>query len=187
MGYEVEVKYRLADASTVIDRLRSMGAQERAATKHADLYLAHPNRDFAQTDEALRLRRIGDENHVTYKGPKRGGPAKIREEIEIPFASGPNRFSELSTVFERLGFRPVALVEKTRAEFLYEVAGRTVSFTLDDVGELGRFVEIETLAEDDDALPQAQAIVLELASRLGLSDVEPRSYLRMTLERSGKR
>ena len=44
--------------------------------------------------------------------------------------------------------------------------------------------EVETLARDSEDLPAAQHAVLECARALGLGDVEPRSYLRMTLERS---
>jgi adenylate cyclase class IV len=47
---------------------------------------------------------------------------------------------------------------------------------------LGDFAEIEAIADDEAALPSAQATVLALASQLGLDQVEPRSYLRMILE-----
>ena len=183
MGYEVEVKYKVADPSTVRGQLRSLGATDKGQSDHADLYLAHPDRDFKETDEALRLRRIGSENRVTYKGPKYPGPTKTREEIEIGFESGPEQFNQLSLLFARLGFRPVALVTKTRDEFEVADLGRPVSVLLDNAGELGQFVEIEALAVDEADLSDAQSVVLKLAEHLGLSDVEPRSYLRMTLER----
>ena len=70
---------------------------------HEDIYLNHPARDFAETNEAFRIRRISDENRITYKGPRRSGPTKTREEIEIPFASGPDRFQQLLRLLENLG------------------------------------------------------------------------------------
>ena len=53
---------------------------------------------------------------------------------------------------------------------------------LDRADGLGDFAEIETLAATESDLPAAQAAVLALANELGLTEVEPRSYLRMSLE-----
>ena len=184
MGYEVEVKYRCADLSRLADRLRAGGAVEGGIADHADLYLDHPGRDFAATDEALRLRRVGDQNRVTYKGPKRPGPTKTREEIELPLAPGQEAFDAFATLFERLGFRRVAIVSKTRREFAITHLGRQLTVALDDAGLLGTFAEVEALAAGDADLADAQAAVVGFATELGLTEVEPRSYLRMTLERT---
>ncbi len=183
MAFEVEIKFRAADLDGLAALLISLGANPDAPDRpFIDAYLAHPARDFARTDEAVRLRRIGEENRVTYKGPKRPGPTKTREEIEIPFAPGDSAFEEMLKLFERLGFRPVARVEKARRAFALKFAGRPLEIALDRAGPLGNFAEIEAQAENDDDLPAAQAAVVGLAGRLGLSEVEPRSYLRMTLQ-----
>src|SRR5207253_9991521 len=54
----------------------------------ADHYFNAPDRDFGKTDEAFRLRRVGEQNRITYKGAKQGGPAKTRTEIEIGLEPG---------------------------------------------------------------------------------------------------
>ena len=180
MGFEVEIKFAVADPDALIAGLKALDASDLGMSDHADLYLAHPGRDFRSTDEALRLRTVGDRGFVTYKGPKRPGPTKTREEIELPIGSG--TLADWHTLFERLGFGPVALVEKTRREFAVGRAGRSLVVTLDDAGRLGRFAEVETLAADEADLSAAQAAVVDLAAELGLTEVEPRSYLRMTLE-----
>ena len=82
-GFEVEIKFRAADLEALGRRLLSLGAEPIGTSEQEDLYLAHPSRDFASTDEALRLRRVGDMNRITYKGPKLGGPTKTREETPI--------------------------------------------------------------------------------------------------------
>ena len=184
MGYEVEIKFRDVDPASLSARLVSLGARPGEPIEQADLYLSHPSRDFASTDEALRLRRVGDENRITYKGPKQAGPTKTREEIELPFASGSASFEQMRTLFVRLGFSPAALIVKSRRPFTVERDGRTLEVTLDRASGLGDFAEVETLATDHADLPAAQQAVLDLAGSLGLTEVEPRSYLRMTLERS---
>ncbi|MEO6812208.1 MAG: class IV adenylate cyclase, partial [Isosphaeraceae bacterium] len=88
MGYEVEIKFRVPDHDALVRRLAELGVAPGPPIEQEDAYLAHPGRNFAKSDEALRLRRVGTQNRITYKGPKRGGPTKTREEIEVPFADG---------------------------------------------------------------------------------------------------
>src|SRR5215208_5003779 len=85
---EVEVKYRLSDPAAVEARLRAWGAIVVADHEEADHYLNAPDRDFARTDEAFRLRRIGERNLLTYKGPRLDATSKTRKEIELPCPPG---------------------------------------------------------------------------------------------------
>jgi adenylate cyclase class 2 len=186
MGFEVEVKYRTDDHAGLLARLRALGAEAEAEVTQEDAYLGHPARDFGQTNEALRIRRIGESNRVTYKGPRRGGPTKTREEIELGFDAGGPAFEQLLRMFTNLGFRPVAVVRKSRTPFHLEYRGRRVEVALDVAEGLGNFAEVEALAASEDDLAAAQAAVLELSRELGLSEVEPRSYLRMHLERGAR-
>ncbi len=183
MRFEVEQKFRSQGHSAVASRLMELGANSGARLDQEDTYLAHPARDFAVTNEALRIRRVGDRNAVTYKGPKRAGITKTREEVEIDFADGPEPRADLTRMFEALGFRPVFVVRKTRTPYGLEREGRRIEVVLDEVEGLGTFVEVETIAEGDADLPAAQKAVTTLAALLDLGAVEPRSYLRMLLER----
>jgi adenylate cyclase class 2 len=76
-------------------------------------------------------------------------------------------------------------VRKVRRAFHLVRDGRPMEVVLDRAEGLGDFAEVEALAEDED-LGSAQAAVLGLARELGLERVEPRSYLRMILERDGR-
>jgi adenylate cyclase class 2 len=182
MSFEVEVKYRSVDHDRLRRLLIERGAREDPAVEQEDIYLRHPARDFAQTHEALRVRRIGGDNRITYKGPRFPGPTKTREEIEIAVAEGEESFHDLARLFENLGFQPVAAVRKRRTTFHVSRPPHDIEVTLDRVAGLGDFAEIEAIAPEEAALASAQAAVLELATRLGLDQVEPRSYLRMILE-----
>src|SRR5689334_3972403 len=129
MGFEVEIKFRAADHADLARRLDALGAEAGPPIAQEDAYLAHPDRDFGKTDEALRLRRDGASNRITYKGPKLGGPAKTREEIEIPFADGAEAFDGMARLLERLGFRPVAVIRKSRRPYHLAHQGRAMDVT----------------------------------------------------------
>jgi adenylate cyclase class 2 len=183
MSYEVEVKYRAVDHERLYRLLRERGASEDAPAEQEDVYLSHPSRDFARTNEAFRLRRDDGGNRITYKGPKLPGPTKTREEIEIATAAGEESFHNLTRLFENLGFRPVAAIRKRRTLFHLGGPPHPIEIALDRVHGLGDFAEIETITSSEAELPAAQAAVLALAAQLGLDQLEPRSYLRMALER----
>jgi adenylate cyclase class 2 len=183
MKYEVEIKFRVADPEQLAVRLSALGATAREETPQADGYLSHPGREFAATGEALRLRRDGLRNWITYKGPKHAGPTKTREEIEVSLADGPETALKARLAFERLGFALVAEVRKRRRPFQIAYRGLPMEVVLDVAEDIGVFAEVEALAHDETDLPAAQAAVLGLAGELGLTEVEPRSYLRMLLER----
>jgi adenylate cyclase class 2 len=182
MSYEVEQKYRTVDHDRVLRQLLELGAVAAGTLDQEDTYLNHPSRDFALTGEAFRIRRSGEENRVTYKGPRRNGPTKTREELEIPFESGDDSTQRMLRMFQTLSFRPVATIRKRRELLHLDFLKEHLEIALDTAEGLGSFVEIEAIAADQADLPRAQRAVLDLAERLGLKDVEPRSYLRMALE-----
>ena len=175
----MEAKARAQDFQALEGKLAEMGAVLETQKLERDEYFAHPARDFGKTDEALRLRvTTADDGggwsraELTYKGPKVDDTTKTRPEetVEIPVdhAEGA-RF-----ILERLGFTPVARLEKRRREFVVE--GLTVC--LDEVEGLGRFVEVETISAD---LEVARGKVLALFQRLGLAPDVRESYLEMHL------
>src|SRR5690242_8827045 len=86
---EVEMKFPVSDFADVENALARVGARPECIRRDIDHYFNAPDRDFARTDEALRLRRIDAANFVTYKGPKQDAQTKTRTEIEVPLAEGP--------------------------------------------------------------------------------------------------
>ena len=186
MGFEVELKFRVADPADLARRLAGRADAADEPVDHEDTYFAHPARDFARTGEAFRLRREGDGNMVTYKGARHAGPTKTREEIEVDFAAGAEAHGDLHRLLERLGFRPMLAVRKRRTSYHLVVAGRKLTVTVDRAEGLGDFAEVEALVGDEADLAAGQAAVRDLAGQLGLGDEEPRSYLRMLLEAAGR-
>jgi adenylate cyclase class 2 len=177
---EVEMKFPVADFATLERKLAAWGASQLKSHREEDHYFNAPERDFARTDEALRLRRVGSANFMTYKGPKLDPQTKTRTEIEAPLAPGQEVAEAMSQLLTHLGYRPVAVVEKSRRVFQTKKEGFGLEICLDEVEDVGRFAELEILAPDDQ-LDAARKVLLAAASELGLTGSERRSYLELLL------
>jgi len=184
MAIEVEQKFRVVDVAELESRLRALGADHRGTAEQADRYFAHPSRDFAQTDEAFRLRRIGEFNFITYKGPKLDATTKTRREVEVGLANGQTAASDAAELFLALGFSTVAEVCKLRRDYSVTWQGQPIGVSLDEVVELGDFVELEIVTSPDDA-DRARKSLASLAAKLDLRNSERRSYLELLLEARG--
>lgn len=181
MTYEVELKFRVDSHDRVRAALAELGTRPGETVRQCDRYFNHPARDFAQSNEALRVRSLGERCVVTYKGPVLDKAVKTRREIELPIGTSADDGDEFAEMLTLLGFRPVRAVEKTRETFHLDWHGVAMELAVDTVAGLGAFVEIETLADDSNRA-ERQAAVLSLAARLGLDEPERRSYLTMLLQ-----
>jgi adenylate cyclase class 2 len=182
---EVEMKFPVEDFTAVEACLENSWAQPNRERQDVDEYFNAPDRDFAQTDEALRIRRIGPANYVTYKGPKRDTLTKTRTEIEVPFGPGDQPAADFRQVLLHLGYRTVAEVRKARRIYHVEHEGWELEVCLDEVEDLGCFVELE-LVVSEERFAEAREVLLRLAALLGLTTAERRSYLELLLARQGQ-
>ncbi|SEQ34268.1 class IV adenylate cyclase [Natrinema salaciae] len=178
--YEVEVKVP-ADLAAVRDRLAALEATPRGAVVQIDTYYDAPHREFAETDEALRIRSErseagSDETRVTYKGPLVDDESKTREEVETAVGDR----GAMDSILTNLGFEPAATVRKDRERFALE--GYAV--TLDSVEDVGEYVEVETEVAAEPALESAREGAYEVLEQLGLDpdDQLRTSYLGLLLE-----
>ena len=62
---EVEQKFPVADLAQIAARLTALGAPPGEPGCEEDCYYRHPARDFAQTDEALRIRCVGSARRIS--------------------------------------------------------------------------------------------------------------------------
>jgi adenylate cyclase class 2 len=177
---EIEQKFARVDFAELERRLAAWGATPGISLDEADHYFNAPDRDFARTDEVFRLRRVGSANYLTYKGPKRPIAVKARVELEVPIGGGDRAAEQFTELLKHLGYRHVAIVRKRRRQFQMQRGVFVLTICLDEVEGLGAFAELEILAPEEQ---QAEAVSMlgDTANSLGLTEVEPRSYLGLTL------
>ena len=185
--FEVELKVETAHGP-VRDRLGAAGADPLGTVEQTDVYYDAPDRDFAETDEALRVRverrvdaTAGDTTardiRLTYKGPLVEQESKTRAEAEV----GVDSKDDIESLLAGLGYEPAATVHKERER--YELDGCTV--TLDVVDGLGEFVEVELETEDNVDRARERAIGVMERLRLDPDEQIRTSYLGLLLAEEG--
>ncbi len=184
MKFEVEQKFPVTDLRAVEQKLKALGAVISGTQLEADVYYRHPARDFSQTDEALRIRTVGLSGYITYKGPKVDTTTKTRREIELPLTLDDEGIGPWRRLIEALSFTPVAEVRKHRRKATVRWNSRKVNVSLDEVQDLGEFVELELVAVADH-VEREKAVIRSLAEELGLFSSERRSYLELVMAAKG--
>jgi adenylate cyclase, class 2 len=178
---EIEMKFRVTDVAHMQRVLREWQVELEPAVEQVDHYFNHPSRNFAVTDEAVRVRRIGGQCLVTYKGPKLDTVTKTRRELEIGLEGGLAAGEKMASLLRALGFREVAQVHKRRQRGELQWEGTTFELVLDEVPRAGTFVELETQGQPQ-SFDELRDRLIRLAQAMGLTASERRSYLEMVLE-----
>lgn len=178
--FEVELKFPATHPHELRSRLEQFGAVWSAPEFQRDQYFAHPSRDFAQTNEALRLRTAGSDHILTYKGPVIDRLTKTRRELETALLSTPAAADAMTQTLIALGFQPVRVVEKHRRSATIRWHDRDITCAWDEVPPLGTFVEFEIVTDESGRAAAADA-VLSLATALQLGEPERRSYLKLLM------
>ena len=182
MFYEVELKYAITDMSQLQETLRQFGLHFGDAIEEHDTFYQHPAKDFAATDECLRIRNRAGKYKICYKGPKIDRETKTRLEIELFLSENRKNALQWDQLLQALGFQAAAELKKIRRSAELIFCERKYELTLDHLDELGDFIELETFA-DESQLDDARQDIQLLASTLGLSQPITTSYLELALEK----
>ena len=166
---EIEVKLKIEDSIGIEKCLLGQGFILNEILKETDIYF----------DGGInRIKKSGDcatgkeHSMVTFKGEKLDRVSMTRLELETGVESG----ETAERILRALGFFPVQpTVVKTRKILKYE----DICACLDDVKGLGTFLELEIMAESEDARPAALDRIEEILQSIGhtMADTTRASYL----------
>lgn len=177
---EVEMKFKVPQRELTLAHLQRLGFRASGKRLESDRYYNAPDRDFARTDEALRIRQVGNDCQLTYKGPKQGITGKVRKEHEVDLSEGSARM--MHQILLDLRYQPSIEVKKERTIYRHS-AQKDIEVAWDEVEQLGTYIELELKVPERD---QAEALVClqSLALSMDLKDEERRSYLELLLAKS---
>jgi adenylate cyclase class 2 len=167
---EIEVKIRVdeSDLEGIRADLKRLGFHPRAhRAKEDNVLLDFPDKSLRRSGCALRLRRYGSKQIVTFKGKKQDDPhLKVREEIESQISD----LDALKGILTHLGLEPAIEYSKYREKYILEKEGHRVEFCIDETS-VGSFIEIEGTRDS----------IYEIAAELGWdsSDFITKDYVEL--------
>lgn len=175
---EIEVKARLGDPKNTERSIIALGAVPLGIEKHVDTYYSAPHCDFGETDEALRIRVVDGKYFLTYKGPKLDRVSKTRKEFEVEI----NDVGTIGNILSSLGFQPVATIVKKRKKYRLG----NFSIDLDEVKNLGSFIEIELMVKSQDNHEEKVESIFKFLDKIGIGRASTirKSYLELLKENS---
>jgi adenylate cyclase class IV len=149
MPHEIEAKFRLREPAGLRQRLESLGARRVDRVFEVNRIFDTETGKLRKAGCGLRLREsrplageadsspgtAASQAMVTFKGPRKPGVLKVREEIETGVADA----CALAALFERLGLREVVHYEKRRETWHLDEC----EIVIDELPRLGWFAEVE--------------------------------------------
>ncbi|MEA2051957.1 MAG: class IV adenylate cyclase [Euryarchaeota archaeon] len=173
---EVETKLKINNIGQMEERLKGLKGMYKGEKTELDLYFDHQDTQIFRNGGALRVRDADGKYRLTYKGPKKDDETTSREEIEIGIESA----REMQKILAELGFYVLCEVKKQRKTYLL----RDLVITLDDVEDLGEFIEVEGKASNEEAYMKKKKEIFMLLNDLELSSekISQKSYLEMSLD-----
>ena len=162
MRKEIEVKARVSDLSELIKKLESLGvAFSEPITQNDETFVDENYGDydkFQPGKNVLRIRENKGKFIFTLKQPQSNELDCFERETEI---TDPREFKEALLL---MGYKPVVEIHKIRRKAKY----KDYEICLDDVKELGAFVEVEKITDNEDA-DKVQDELFNFLETLGVS------------------
>jgi len=173
---EIEVKAKLKNSVVVMEKLAKLGCEFSGAKTQDDMvWVAKTGtlEDFLSNTVFLRIRiqnggggnsgsGNGEKIIMTAKSPKakQGNESLVKREHEVVVSSA----DEARNILLMLGLHEAVRVIKKRRTAKYE----GYEICLDEIENLGSFIELEKMAEEKDAA-QIQGQMLEFLGTLGIA------------------
>ena len=178
---ELEIKFALNNPDEVRGFLSANAEMTSENIRQKDSYFAPSHRDFLAVKypfEWLRIRESGNETLITYKHqyPENVVEPDYTNEFETKIGSA----EEMRSIFKSLDINELIVVEKVRTTWNY----KNVEVMLDEVTDLGWFIEIEASTHFDDPKEGRKylyEILKEVKANVGEEDF--RGYPFMMLEK----
>lgn len=158
---EIEVKARVDNFESIVQKLESLGCSLSQPIVQDDKVFLQNGvvfGDLTPGGNVLRIRQQGVKNIFTLKVRGEREMDCIERETEI---SDPEKMVE---ILEYLGYREVVRIRKSRRKCQYQ----NLEICLDEVDELGNFIEVEILAEAGDG-QEIQNTLFDFLVTLGVT------------------
>ena len=145
---ETEKKYFCANSEDLISKINAMDLELISDAKESDEYFTDINSDYIKTRTCLRIRKRNDKMQVTFKGKSKDFSNSFCK-LESNYNINNDNYDDFVTFLSNLGYYSYTIVNKNRYTYQKKEKNYTYSIMVDNIDELGGFVEFELLSEDE--------------------------------------
>lgn len=168
---EIEIKLRISDEFSL----------RRALVKIADFNKEYIKKDeyYIKDDFVVRIREDYPETYVTYKTRKIENSVEVNQENEMTVSSK-KIFLDL---LKEMGYKEY--YKKTKTGYSFKTI-EGIIFDVSKVNDLGTFLEIEKVVEDEIDTSKVINELKSIMTQLNLSEeqIETKSYAKLILEKN---
>lgn len=188
MPREIEVRIKLADEQKpLLTKWLEANTQLEGVTHQVEYYLDNPKSTFlfqninGYKDSAHYLRVRFDEKKgesvcfKIFKIDQEKQTSENLDEMEFTVSSGKSALKLL----ESLGYTDHLIIDKTRTK--YTTNDKAFEVCIDEVKNVGTFVEVELLEQIDGEIKLGRAKIYDLLRTIGLTEIDEqhRGYVSM--------
>lgn len=173
MSREIEVKARVKDFDSVVKKLQNLGCEISEAIIQDDkIFVAKNYGDYVKLhigSNVLRIRTVNNEkSFFTLKQSIKNELDCIEKQTEIA------KPQEMHDALIMMGYENAVAVYKKRQKIKYQ----NYTICLDQVKDLGNFIEVERLFNDDNEANGIQEEIFKFLQTLGIQkeDRETHGY-----------
>ena len=173
---EIELRAKVSNPQLLEEKLKGLSGivEKKSNERQVDTYLKQENDE----ERKVRIRKNYEKNSaiLTFKGKSKNEHDIAWQDYDTPIED-PER---LESVLVNNGYVYVCLIDKVRQSFGYG----DFEINIDNIRDLGLFVEIEKQGEED-SVEVVKKEIIELLSTLGISesDIITQGYVQLVLNK----
>lgn len=156
---EIEIKATFEDKDKLKENLVKLGAEQKKTKHQIDEYYNHPQRDTRETNEYIRLRYEAESNDGIF-----AHHINLSDGVNKEFEVSVGDIKVFKQILEGLSFPLLGVIDKKRETF--QLGEFTI--TIDEVKDIGNFVEIEVDGEESE-VDEKKAQCVEMLEKIGLT------------------
>lgn len=145
---EVEEKYFVQDMKKLESYIKSQEFKLVSSYKETDEYFTDIDSIYVKNRTCLRLRNTNSDNlELTFKGKSNeflNSYAKIEKNIELRT----EQYDDIVDMLKKLGYYSYVFVDKNRKTYSKNIDELVYNVMIDDIVNVGSFVEFEILSKD---------------------------------------
>lgn len=161
---EIEKKYQIEDNDKFIQKLEGFGCEISEVNHQKDSIYVSDIHHIENTPGSLFLRVRKDNDKIELNAKKHEKVMEARTEVEFEVSS----YENANHFLEFIGFEKWVEVRKKRVHTFY----KDCNICIDEVEELGSFVELEYVVEDDVLEEEILKKIDDIAKELGIDTIK---------------